>query len=321
VGAYSSKLRESVEMTLRPDPQHRNQTIGVRAVLDRDLYTLKRDFLLVDQIAVANLHWYSGRGRSEHFRGELDWLIDHELIYPHVSSRFPPIPGTVEDKLPVQIDGIELMPEQKRDEIKKLMQELREAASEALSPASPSARPIFDLLARLFAMDLRDAGRDAVAILDAPVLTRKEIGMKMGEVMQIVIKEMPQPDDSTPWEDIVEFRRDPESSRKLLGLNRWIHQFTSSKSSIREIQEELVWLLQEYEDHMRLHRMKLTKGSFETVLTTTGKVIEDLTRLRFGELAKLPFVLADRKIALLEAERGAPGRDVAYIWKARDTFG
>jgi hypothetical protein len=68
---------------------------------------------------------------------------------------------------------------------------------------------------------------------------------------------------------------------------------------------------------MALQDMKIRKGTFETIVTVAAEVVEDLVQIKWGKLASLLFVLKNRKIALLEAERSAPGREIAYVVQAR----
>jgi hypothetical protein len=86
------------------------------------------------------------------------------------------------------------------------------------------------------------------------------------------------------------------------------------------MKEEIEVLLDEYEEHMKLHRMKVNKGATETLLTVAGKVAEDFVKLKWGELAKVPFILRERKLSLLDAEKSAPTREPAYISIAKRRF-
>ena len=80
-----------------------------------------------------------------------------------------------------------------------------------------------------------------------------------------------------------------------------------------EIEQELEWLLQEYEAHMLLHKMKISRGLFETVITGAAEFAEDLVKVKWSKLAQSLFAISHRKIELLEAERNAPGRELAYV--------
>ncbi|SPF53317.1 hypothetical protein SBA4_5570010 [Candidatus Sulfopaludibacter sp. SbA4] len=62
-------------------------------------------------------------------------------------------------------------------------------------------------------------------------------------------------------------------------------------------------------------------GALETVVTATAEALESIAKLRFGAIAKSLFSLKHRTVQLLEAGRQAPGRELAYIVRARDSFG
>ena len=131
---------------------------------------------------------------------------------------------------------------------------------------------------------------------------------------------MPEPDERTPWQDIIDFRADPDAKHELIALRRWMRKVNSESLRPAEIAQELDYLLNEYERYMQLHHIKVNKGFLETVVTVTGEVLEHIAKLRFGALAKVPFAVRARHIALREAELTAPGREVAYITRVRSEF-
>jgi hypothetical protein len=67
--------------------------------------------------------------------------------------------------------------------------------------------------------------------------------------------------------------------------------------------------------------MKTTKGAFETVITLVAETAENLAKVRWGKLAKGLFAVSARRIDLLEAELKAPGREIAYVFRARQNLG
>jgi hypothetical protein len=87
-----------------------------------------------------------------------------------------------------------------------------------------------------------------------------------------------------------------------------------------ELRDELQGLLDDYSEYMRVHRMKVTRGVLETIVTTAGEVAEDIVKLRFGKLANLLFTASAHRAALLETELAAPGREIAYISRVNKTF-
>jgi hypothetical protein len=141
-----------------------------------------------------------------------------------------------------------------------------------------------------------------------------------GDVIEIAINHLPAPDDSTSWEQILDFRNDPDTERKFLDLRNWMNDTARAKLTPIEVEQKLEWLLQEYRQHMELHRMKINASTLETVIVTGAEIAENLIKLQFGKLAKGLFSLRHRRLALLEGELKSPGREIAFISKAQETF-
>jgi hypothetical protein len=87
-----------------------------------------------------------------------------------------------------------------------------------------------------------------------------------------------------------------------------------------EVEEKLAYLIDQYQQHMRLHRMKTNTGTLETIVTLGAEVLGNLVSFKWGKAAQALFSLKKREIALLEGELTAPGNEIAYIVKARETF-
>jgi hypothetical protein len=75
------------------------------------------------------------------------------------------------------------------------------------------------VLMRTHCLNLRRKGINAFPILES----RRQIGNVFPSgttpdtalVLEVVLRSMPIPDDQTLWEDIIEFRNDPESRKRL----------------------------------------------------------------------------------------------------------
>jgi len=140
-------------------------------------------------------------------------------------------------------------------------------------------------------------------------------------VISIVLSAMPVPDESTPWESVLEFRNDPEAREKYLRLRHWMNAQRLQTTPPAHIVDELRFLLSEYEAYMRLHQMKIHTELLESIVTGAPEVIEQLLKFQFGKLAKGLFTFRHRQLELTEAESKAPGREVAYIVEAKHRFG
>jgi hypothetical protein len=77
--------------------------------------------------------------------------------------------------------------------------------------------------------------------------------------------------------------------KRLRRLRVWTRKFAKATTgtSLAEMKEEIEVLLDDYEEHMKLHRMKVNKGATETLLTVAGKVAEDFVKLKWGETCEI----------------------------------
>ena len=67
--------------------------------------------------------------------------------------------------------------------------------------------------------------------------------------------------------------------------------------------------------------MSRTTGVVETLLTTTAEIAESFVKFQWSKIPKKLFEVRHKQIDLMKAEMSLPGREVAYIVKARGRFG
>lgn len=280
-----------------------------RRVLD----AVKRSCLIFDRIAVAYFGWPRIAGEKY-----ADWLDDaetsvalekHRIWYRKDATRI-----------------IHRLEELNAPRTQHLADELRAYLHHHDSRlTSPQRLIVFDYLSRILACGLRELGEaDAVPLIfrRPPAIGEKgePVAARADDVLQVVVSALPQPISGTPIDRIIRFRADAETKSKLLLLRRWMRNVPSSGKSVAEVKDELEYLLNEYESYMRLQKLKIEYGTLESIVTTGADVLENVAKFNLGKLARLPFEIKRRRIALLEAEHQAPGRDVAYISSARSRF-
>lgn len=161
---------------------------------------------------------------------------------------------------------------------------------------------------------------DAYPILFDKLHSLESATSNKSSIVKIILTSLPILDESTPWEQIIEYRSDPDSQSKLLALRHWMSEVARAELTPSEVEEKLEYLIDQYQQHMRLHRIKTNVGTLETIVTTGAEFLGDLVSFKWGKAAEALFSLKRRRVALLEGELTAPGNEVAYIVKARETF-
>jgi hypothetical protein len=140
-------------------------------------------------------------------------------------------------------------------------------------------------------------------------------------VADILLRKMPTPLDTTPWEQIVEYKADSISRAKALALRRWINKIaTDSTLPFSEIEDEIEYLIHEYTETMKIHNMKYRLGFWRTLITVSVEIVGGITWLNLKNTVDGIFSVTDRKLALAEAELKAPGRELSYVVRTTDQF-
>jgi hypothetical protein len=187
---------------------------------------------------------------------------------------------------------------------------------------SPDVRraPFSDLLSRTMAVNLRLQK----GIISVP-LTRVWSGdrpnpQNRSDVIQLVVKDLPIPGAKDSLESVMDFREESRASG-LPQLRVWINEMASGKLTGVEISDKLEDLVSQYERALRIARMDRDASLVETVVTTTAEIAEGLVKFQWSNMAKKLFEVRHKQIAEMKEEMSFPGREVAYIVKARERFG
>lgn len=139
-------------------------------------------------------------------------------------------------------------------------------------------------------------------------------------VLEVVIAELPTPDDSVPWPAVLEFRQDDDVHMLLLELRRWTRELIKKETSAIDAREELKYLLNSYQNHMARHRMKMNLVLFKAAISFPFQALEAAAKFRFSDIPKPLFYVLDRKAIDRDERLKAPGREVSYIWCAKEAF-
>jgi hypothetical protein len=178
-----------------------------------------------------------------------------------------------------------------------------------------------DCLSRLTSVQLREKKNlDAHSLLSSDKHSIPFTNASKTDVLEIVLNALPTPDDAVSWEQISDYRDDPDTKGKFLALRNWMNKIVRKNLTSNEIEEELELLIHQYQEHMEYHKMKVNFEIFRTIILANADFVPNLVKLKWGNIAKSLFTLKHRKIALMEAELKAPGREIAYILKARQVF-
>ncbi len=310
--------------------------------------SLKRDALIFDKVAIFNIadvfttlvgreHLISHNKEDvDFFTQEVRWLIDKEMVFELISN----VDAHKLDEEGLMSNEHYAKEYAKFKTIGDRLHEMTltdwkksEAAKKVGLPSPQLPKDYLTLVeqqgflwARLEALRLRLTQQiDACPIVSKPLVIPALPAIESekssrSDVIQIAVKTIPVPSESVSWEQILEYRSDPDSKSKFLALRHWMSEVARAELTPAEVEEKLEYLIDQYQRHMKLHRMKTNVGTLETVVTTGAEFFGNLASFQWGKAAQALFSLKKREVALQEAELSAPGKEIAYIVKTRETF-
>ena len=144
---------------------------------------------------------------------------------------------------------------------------------------------------------------------------------RRADVVHIVLKELQMPRSNHGFEDILAFRDQARSQGLVQSLRVWMNAMAAGTLSPVEVGDVLEDLSSRYERALRLEKMAASTSIVETAVVTTAEVAESLVKFQWSRLARRLFDVRHQRIDLMKAEASLPGREVAYIVQARETFG
>lgn len=309
------------------------KTVGVRSWIDiHRSPSIKREALLFDQVGITHLDTLLGQenSRSSSDIDDLEWLCEQDIVFDLGTTSLKQLKGNEEfdryydlrreelKNLLTASAEILLSYERKGNQkVKKTHSTIKRQQSRFNSVWSKYS----DYDARCAAIHFRDLHRvQAYPILSSPMPSLENAQAKKVDVIQIVLHALPQPSETVPWEKIIEFRNDPDTAHHFLALRNWMTETAKAQLTPLEIEEKIEYLVSQYGQHTKLHKLKTNTGIMETTVVAGAEFLEDIVKLKWGKVAKGLFSLQHRRIALMEGELTAPGNQLAYIERARQTF-
>lgn len=137
-------------------------------------------------------------------------------------------------------------------------------------------------------------------------------------VLSVVIRKFPFIVSNFDLDRFIEFKSDNDTKLKMSRLRDWSLDMSKKKYSVKEIEQKIDYLLQEYCKQLEIHKLKYELGTMETLVTTSLEVAENIAKLNFSKAAKVLFDIGKQDINLLESENKILGKEVAIIQKAND---
>jgi hypothetical protein len=143
---------------------------------------------------------------------------------------------------------------------------------------------------------------------------------KKEKVVQFILGEMPEPDESVSWEQIIEFRSDADVKNKYFALIHWINKVSVSTASLSDIKDEYNVLYSDYMKAFTLHQMKYNYSKVQIIVSAGVDCLLSIATGHFIPAVKNLLSMKLSNINLMQEEIKITGKEIAYIYRANEEF-
>jgi hypothetical protein len=177
---------------------------------------------------------------------------------------------------------------------------------------------IEDIMARIEALELSQThDSEFYPILKSDTLFQQN--GKKSQIVYFILNNIPEPEVNTPWEKIIDFRKDTDVKNKYLKLISWINHITLSNLSVNDIKEEYETLYSDYIKAFNYHNMKYNNSMLQVLVPAAAAFFigEPYSGIK---LASDYISMKLKSVTILEDESKLPGKEIAYIYAAKQNF-
>jgi hypothetical protein len=318
---------------LKADVSSRER-IAVRSFGDfwTSLCTLKRDALLFDRIGVSdlnsNLAWASAYPPDPTDTGtitiaELEYLSEQKLLFePNLDIANPRFANAAvyRDYQATQSNMTGML----RRAVLGDLSEQQASRSNVVEFELGGRRNLEQINVRINAALLELEGNvDAcplllVALDSVPSDPCRESTKR--DVVEIVFRDMPVPQDDVSWERIFDLRSDPELCEQRRRLQQWIETVSAGNRNLGQIREEYEGMASDRRSYFRKQKIEFWNGLCSTLTVAGIELGTKHNEFPWGAAATGLFEIRRSIKSLLECEDKAPGRPLAFIDSSKKAF-
>ena len=280
---------------------------------------IKQKLFLFDSVGVPNtgsLLDVLNNGNKPLFN-EVSKMLDNKVIFDTHSTNAYETKRTGDGKfVVVPRQGMNVPVEfilEKPDEAREYGEMMRLTQDPNLSielKNELSARITTNIWNALFHNEKTDEFFPLTSISNFPKFNKPKV-----EVQRILFENIPIPHPETPIEHILDFRANPDNSDRLLALRNLINEISHSGMSEIEIKQKIEYLTAVYKASLDKHKIRFGEGALD-ILTTVFTNPFALPGKIFNGIVST----YNSSVNLAKAEMLFPGREISYLYKAKQQF-
>lgn len=243
-----------------------------------------------------------------------DYARIRELILEDLTSFTQPAYGmTSEEFLATRND------EEKASEMRRRGAETSQAMKDKQIDPSQMIESALRLSTNMWRMvvgQLRDAENAEAYLVTTPELNTFESDdprQQTFDVLKISIGALPVPVADAPWQQLIEYRNDPETKDTFHLIKDWMSEVARATFTPSQVEETLEYLLDRFRRSLETHGINTTTTALYAYVVTTPEFIETLARVGPDWGQRALFSVEPGRIGLMDCESTTPGSVVAFL--------
>jgi hypothetical protein len=169
---------------------------------------------------------------------------------------------------------------------------------------------------RMLACELRnsdDVDSYAVIPFEFSSLEYDDPRITKHDTLRICLGALAVPVDHVPWEQIIEYRNDPDTKDSFRVIRGFLTEVARGSYPLVQVEETLEYLLNRFRRNLETHQINSTTMGLVAYVVTTPEFLQTLASAGPDWGTRALVEIEHRQIGLLEGESTSPGSAVAYL--------
>ena len=169
---------------------------------------------------------------------------------------------------------------------------------------------------RMLACELRgieDIDSYAVIPVEFSSLEQDDPRITKYDVVKIFLGALPVPVDHVPWQQIIDYRNNPETKGSSLLIKDWMSEAARGSFTLDQVEETFEYLVNRFRRNLETHQINSTTMALVAYVVTNAVFLQTLAGAGPNWGTRALFSIEHHQIGLLEGESTSPGSAVAYL--------
>jgi hypothetical protein len=168
--------------------------------------------------------------------------------------------------------------------------------------------------------DIEDVDAHAVIPVEFSSLEQEDPRITKHDALRICLGALPVPVDYVPWEQIIEYRNDPDAQSSFRVIKGFLSEVARGSYPPVQVEETLEYLVNRFRRNLETHEINAATTAVYAYVVTTPEFLETLAGVGPDWGTRALFSMEHCKLGLLDGESTSAGSAVAFLTQMNLAF-